>query len=56
VEKAFEDSELARKVAAERKTPIEWWLLDESWDWHLFVSSLAQIKPVVPHFHHLIHN
>lgn len=47
VEKAFQEKELARNVAARRRQPVEWWLLDENWDWHRFVSSLAQVKPLV---------
>lgn len=47
VEKGFEDDALAAQAASEFKQPARWWRLDESWDWHSFVSSLNQIEPLV---------
>lgn len=47
VEKGYEDKKLAQKNASERKEPIERWLLSKKWDWHRFVSSLNQVKPLI---------
>jgi hypothetical protein len=47
VEKAYEDDELAREAATKYDQPLRRWRLDESWDWHRFVSSLNQIKPLI---------
>jgi len=47
VEKGYEDKELAQKKAAENKERIDRWLLSKRWDWHRFVSSLNQVKPLI---------
>ncbi|HEC36030.1 MAG TPA: hypothetical protein ENI39_05795 [Anaerolineae bacterium] len=47
VEKAYEDEGLAHEIAAARGQPVEWWWLDDSWDWHRAVASLSQVKPLV---------
>ena len=47
VEKAYEDERLAREVATMKRQPVEWWLLDNSWDWHRAVASMSHVKDLV---------
>jgi hypothetical protein len=47
VEKAYESEDLAHSLASKTNPPVRVWLLDDNWDWHRFLPSLPEIKPLV---------
>lgn len=40
VEKAFEDVDVAERLASKRNIPTDWYLLNDHWDWHRLLASL----------------
>ncbi len=47
VERGYQDRAKAKKRAEQKKEGIERWLLTSKWDWHRFLSSFVQLKPLV---------